>query len=294
MSTTDQLRNAVTPAKPQAAVPDKDKPKGILTMLTEKEFKEQLAIAVPKAMNAERLVRIVLTECRKVPELRQTTPESFLGAVLQCAQLGLEPGSALGHCYLLPYWDSKEGVKNCQLIIGYRGMIDLARRSGQIVSICAYTVHEKDHFEWRLGLDPNIEHVPSPEANRGPMTYVYAVAKLKGGGVQFEVMSRAEVEAIREKSKGSKSQYSPWVTHFVEMAKKTVIRRLFKYLPVSIEAARAVEVDERADRGAAVTPQDFIDVAYEDLGTEVPPDAVTVVDGTTGEIVEDVPTAPEE
>lgn len=291
MSTTDQLRNAVTPAKPQAAVPAKDKPKGILTMLTGKEFKEQLAIAVPKAMNAERLVRIVLTECRKVPGLRQTTPDSFLGAVLQCAQLGLEPGSALGHCYLLPYWNSKEGVKNCQLIIGYRGMIDLARRSGQIVSICAYTVHEKDHFEWRLGLDPDIQHVPSPEADRGKMTYVYAVAKLKGGGVQFEVMSRAEVEKVRKQSKAGSS--GPWVTHFDEMAKKTVIRRLFKYLPVSIEAARAVEVDERADRGEAVTPQDFIDVAYEDLGTEVPPEAVTV-DGTTGEIVEDVPTAPEE
>lgn len=291
MSTTDQLRNAVTPAKPQAAVPAKDKPKGILTMLTEKEFKEQLAIAVPKAMTAERLVRIVLTECRKTPELRETTPASFLGAVLQCAQLGLEPGGALGHCYLLPYWDRKKGVKNCQLIVGYRGMIDLARRSGQIVSICAYTVHEKDHFSWRLGLDPDIQHVPSPEANRGPLTFVYAVAKLKGGGVQFEVMSRAEIEKVREQSKAGKS--GPWVTHFDEMAKKTVIRRLFKYLPVSIEAARAVEFDERADRGETVTPQDFIDVAYEDLGTEVPTEAVTV-DGTTGEIVEDVPTAPEE
>jgi recombination protein RecT len=208
--------------------------------------------------------------------------------------MGLEPGGALGHCYLLPFGNgkAKDGRPNAQLIIGYRGMIDLARRSGQIVSICAYTVHEKDHFVWRLGLDPDIEHVPSPEADRGPMTYVYAVAKLKGGGVQFEVMSRAEVEKVRKQSKAGSS--GPWVTHFDEMAKKTVIRRLFKYLPVSIEAARAVEVDERSDRGEAVTPQDFIDVAYEDLGTEVPPDAVTVVDGTTGEIVEDVPPPPEE
>lgn len=290
MSTTDQLKAAVTTttaATPAAPV----KPKGVLGMLTEDSFKEQLALAVPKAMTAERLVRIVLTECRKTPELRETTPASFLGAVLQCAQLGLEPGGALGHCYLLPYWDRKKGVKNCQLIVGYRGMIDLARRSGQIVSICAYTVHEKDHFEWRLGLDPDIQHIPSPEADRGPMTYVYAVAKLKGGGVQFEVMSRAEVEAVRKQSKAGGS--GPWVTHFSEMAKKTAIRRLFKYLPVSIEAARAVEFDERADRGETVTPQDFIDVAYEDLGTEVPTEAVTV-DGTTGEIVEDVPPVPEE
>lgn len=292
MSTTDQLRNAVTPAKPQAAVPAK-RAHGVLGMMNEDSFKKSLALALPKAMTPERLVRIVTTECRKTPALLNCNTESFLGAVLQCAQLGLEPGGALGHCYLLPFGNgkAKDGRPNAQLIIGYRGMIDLARRSGQIVSICAYTVHEKDHFVWRLGLDPDIEHVPSPEADRGPMTYVYAVAKLKGGGVQFEVMSRAEVEKVRKQSKAGSS--GPWVTHFDEMAKKTVIRRLFKYLPVSIEAARAVEVDERADRGEAVTPQDFIDVAYEDLGTEVPPEAVTV-DGTTGEIVEDVPTAPEE
>ncbi len=291
MSTTDQLRNAVTPAKPQEA--DPKKPRTVLDKIGGPNFMAQLSVALPKAMTPERLVRVVTTECRKTPALLNCNPESFLGAVLQCAQLGLEPGGALGHCYLLPFGNgkSKDGRPNAQLIIGYRGMIDLARRSGQIVSICAYTVHEKDHFVWRLGLDPDIEHVPSPEADRGPMTYVYAVAKLKGGGVQFEVMSRAEVEKVRKQSKAGSS--GPWVTHFDEMAKKTVIRRLFKYLPVSIEAARAVEVDERADRGEAVTPQDFIDVAYEDLGTEVPPEAVTV-DGTTGEIVEDVPTAPEE
>ena len=291
MSTTDQLRNAVTPAKPQEA--DPKKPRTVLDKIGGPNFMAQLSVALPKAMTPERLVRVVTTECRKTPALLNCNPESFLGAVLQCAQLGLEPGGALGHCYLLPFGNgkAKDGRPNAQLIIGYRGMIDLARRSGQIVSICAYTVHEKDHFVWRLGLDPDIEHVPSPEADRGPMTYVYAVAKLKGGGVQFEVMSRAEVEKVRKQSKAGSS--GPWVTHFDEMAKKTVIRRLFKYLPVSIEAARTVEVDERADRGEAVTPQDFIDVAYEDLGTEVPPEAVTV-DGTTGEIVEDVPTAPEE
>lgn len=292
MSTTDQLRNAVTPAKPQEA--DPKKPRTVLDKIGGPNFMAQLSVALPKAMTPERLVRVVTTECRKTPALLNCRPESFLGAVLQCAQLGLEPGGALGHCYLLPFGNgkAKDERPNAQLIIGYRGMIDLARRSGQIVSICAYTVHEKDHFEWRLGLDPDIQHVPSPEADRGKMTYVYAVAKLKGGGVQFEVMSRAEVEKVRKQSKAGSS--GPWVTHFDEMAKKTVIRRLFKYLPVSIEAARAVEVDERADRGEAVTPQDFIDVAYEDLGTEVPPDAVTVVDGTTGEIVEDVPPPPEE
>lgn len=291
MSTTDQLKAAVAPrtgAQPAVPTTEANRPRTLLDKISGPNFMKQMAVALPKAMTAERLVRVVTTECRKTPQLLQCNPESFLGAVLQCAQLGLEPGGALGHCYLLPFGNgkAKDGRPNAQLIIGYRGMIDLARRSGQIVSICAYTVHEKDHFEWRLGLDPNIEHIPSPEADRGAMTYVYAVAKLKGGGVQFEVMSRAEVEAVRNQSKAGKS--GPWVTHFSEMAKKTVVRRLFKYLPVSIEAVRAVETDERADRGEVVTPQDFIDAEYADRGIEVPPE---YVDGETGEIVDVQPGA---
>ncbi|MGN1209108.1 MAG: recombinase RecT [Duodenibacillus sp.] len=103
-------------------------------------------------------------------------------------------------------------------------------------------------------------------ADRGPMTHVYAVAQLQGGGVQFEVMSRAEIEGIRAQSKAGTR--GPWVTHFEEMAKKSVIRRLFKMLPVSIEAARAVEIDEKTDRGEAETRQDFVDAMWEDKGID--------------------------
>jgi phage RecT family recombinase len=117
----------------------------------------------------------------------------------------------------------KAVATECQLIIGYRGMIDLARRSGQIVSLSARTVHEKDHFTYRYGLDETVEHVPA-NGERGQLTYVYAVAKLKDGGVQFEVMSRNEIDKVRAQSKAKDS--GPWVTHFEEMAKKTAIRRL--------------------------------------------------------------------
>lgn len=281
MSTTDQLRAQVAPQQQTAIV--KAKPKTLAGIVCSDSFKAQMRLALPKTMTADRMARIVLTECRRNPALLDTNKESFLGAILQCAQLGLEPGSALGHCYLIPFGNgrAKDGKPNCQLIIGYRGMIELARRSGQIVSICAYTVHDKDDFSWQLGLDPLIHHVPSPDADRGAMTYVYAVAKLKDGGVQFEVMSRAEVESVRNQSKAGKS--GPWVSHFEEMAKKTVIRRLFKYLPVSIEAARAAEIDERSDRGEIVTQQDFIDAQFEDRGVEVPPETV---DAETGEIIQ--------
>lgn len=221
MSTTDVLKSQVAPAAAQTAVVQAAKnPTTLLGMIRQPNFQKQMALAMPKSMTPDRLTRIVMTECRKTPALLKCAPESFYGAVLQCAALGLEPGSALGHCYLLPFGNGKDkqGRPNAQLIIGYRGMIDLARRSGQIVSLQAYCVHEQDTFNYKLGLDPDIEHIPASVADRGKVTHVYAVAKLKGGGVQFEVMSRAEIEAVRKTSKAGTS--GPWSSHWDEMAKK--------------------------------------------------------------------------
>lgn len=267
MSTTDVLKSQVAPAAAQTAVVQAAKnPTTLLGMIRQPNFQKQMALAMPKSMTPDRLTRIVMTECRKTPALLKCAPESFYGVVLQCAALGLEPGSALGHCYLLPFGNGKDkqGRPNAQLIIGYRGMIDLARRSGQIVSLQAYCVHEQDTFNYKLGLDPDIQHVPASTADRGPVTHVYAVAKLKGGGIQFEVMSRAEIEKVRSTSKAGNT--GPWASHWEEMAKKTVIRRLFKYLPVSIEAVRAVEIDEKTDRGEATTNQDFLDAEFIEKG----------------------------
>lgn len=271
MSTTDQLKQQIAPAtaaaqQQTAVVQAAKQPTTLLGMVRSPAFQKQMALAMPKSMTPDRLTRIVMTECRKTPALMKCAPESFYGAVLQCAALGLEPGSALGHCYLLPFGNGKDksGRPNAQLIIGYRGMIDLARRSGQIVSLQAWTVHAQDTFNYQLGLNPDIEHIPASVADRGPVTHVYAVAKLKGGGLQFEVMSRAEIEKIRSASKAGNS--GPWSSHWDEMAKKTVIRRLFKYLPVSIEAVRAVEIDEKTDRGEATTDQDFLDAEFIEKG----------------------------
>ena len=227
------------PADPVAAMIEKMKP--------------QMALALPKHINAERMARIVLTEIRRVPKLANCGRDSLLGAVMTCSQLGLEPGNGLGHAYLLPF-EKRQKVNgtwqtvgiDCQLIIGYRGMIDLSRRSGQIVSLSARSVMKNDVFNYRYGLDETIEHIPS-DGERGELSHVYAVAKLKDGGVQFEVMSRAEVEKVRAQSKAKDS--GPWVSHFEEMAKKTAIRRLFKYLPVSIEMQRAITLDEQGEAG---------------------------------------------
>jgi recombination protein RecT len=244
---TQALRVAVTgnaPAKKSAQA------NTIAGLLSDPKIKQQMALALPKHMNPDRLARIALTEVRKVPALGKCDQASFLGAIMQCAQLGLEPGGALGHAYLLPFENRKKGITEVQFIVGYRGMLDLARRSGQIQSIEARAVYSGDQFHVSLGLNPDLQHVPDWESpDRGPaqLRFVYAVAKLKDGGTQFEVMSRADIERVRAQSKAGQS--GPWVTHFEEMAKKTVIRRLFKYLPVSIELAQAVSLDEQAESG---------------------------------------------
>lgn len=266
MSTTDQLAAVVTPSTTSPVAKPKTKAPIIVQQVLSDQFKKQLALAVPKHLNADRMARIAATELRKNKALLNTEPTSFLGSVMQAAQLGLEPGSALGQAYLVPYGNQ------CQLIIGYKGMIDLARRSGQVLSLNAYAVREGDDFNFQLGLKPDIHHVPSLEADRikKPITYVYAVATLKGGGYQFEVMSRAEIEAVKAKAKSK----NIWNSFPEEMAKKTVIRRLFKYLPVSIEALEITNADAKREAGEKVEPDDVINI-----------EAVSVEDFEDGEVI---------
>ncbi|EBD0803140.1 recombination protein RecT [Salmonella enterica] len=216
----------------------------VISFINQPSMKEQLAVALPRHMTAERMIRIATTEIRKVPALGDCDTMSFVSAIVQCSQLGLEPGGALGHAYLLPFGNKNEnsGKKNVQLIIGYRGMIDLARRSGQIASLSARVVREGDDFSFEFGLEEKLVHRPG-ENEDAPVTHVYAVARLKDGGTQFEVMTRKQIELVRAQSKAGNN--GPWVTHWEEMAKKTAIRRLFKYLPVSIEIQRAVSMDEK-------------------------------------------------
>ncbi len=249
MATT--LKEAIAGQAPATRKPSND----IASLLNDPKVKAQMALALPKHVTAERLARVALTEVRKNPALALCDQTSFLGALMTCAQLGLEPGGPLGHAYLIPFENRKKGVMEVQFIVGYRGMIELARRSGQIVSIEARPVYEGDTFEVTLGLHSNLRHVPDfDNPNRvqpDKLRFVYAVAKLKDGGVQFEVMSRREVEAVRAQSRAGSS--GPWVTHFEAMALKTVVRRLFKWLPISVELAAAIDADERADLGL---PQD--------------------------------------
>jgi len=198
----------------------------------------QIAKALPKHVSPDRMARIVMTALRNTPALGLCSPESFLGAVLSAAQLGLEVNTPLGHAYLVPY------KQECQLILGYQGMMDLARRSGAVKSIYAHLVRKGDTFKVRLGLSQDIEHIPSEDVDREtqPITHVYAVAKLAEGDPVFVVLTKAQVEKYKNRSASKNS--GPWKSDEEAMILKTAVRRLFTWLPKSAEMARAAAVDE--------------------------------------------------
>jgi len=218
-----------------------------------------LLAVLPKHMSADRMLKIALGAMRTTPKLMECTTESLFGAIVQCSQLGLEPNTPLGHAYLIPFEKKrKQGNQwvtekvETQIVLGYKGLIDLARRSGQVVSISAHEVCQNDAFEYAYGLDERLHHVPA-FGDRGPVIAFYAVAKLVGGGHAFEVMSVRQIEEIRDASQNYKfardKATTVWGQHFVEMGRKTVLRRLFKYLPVSIELATASHLDARNASG---------------------------------------------
>lgn len=219
------------------------------------KLKPQMAMALPKHMDAERMARIALTELRQNPKLMECDPDSLMKCLMVSAQLGLEPG-LLGHVYFIPF------KREATIMIGYKGMIDLARRSGQIASISAHAVYEGDDLEIEFGIDEKLKHTPTM-GERGKMIAVYAVAKLVGGGHQVDFMNLADVEKARKSSKAGGT--GPWVNYYEEMARKTVIRRLFKYLPVSVELQKSINLDEAGDAGKQVDVinNDFIDIDME-------------------------------
>jgi recombination protein RecT len=197
----------------------------LLDIVSSDVFKSQISNALPAHMSGARATRAILTEIRSNPKLLQCSYESFCSAVFKCAQLGLEIGSAFGQAYLIPFKDQ------CQLMVGYKGMIQLLYRAGNIKSIHADFVCEDDVFEYEFGLNQVFRHVPKVKDRSKNIVSVYAYAHLTDGGFEATVLSLDEVLNIK---KISRSQ-DIWNAHFTEMAKKTALRRLFKILPCSPE-----------------------------------------------------------
>ncbi len=210
--------------------------------------KDAIAAVLPKHLDADRLLKIALVAVSKNELLMKCSQTSILQSVMTAAQLGLDCGGALGSAYLVPFFDNKKGGYECQLVVGYRGLIDLARRSGQIVSIEARIVYQNDTFDLDYSIDgAKLVHKPCLDGEPGEMRLVYAVGTLKDGGHQFEVMTRAQIEKIRMLSQTGKKNFGPWRDHFDEMARKTVVKRLAKYLPISVELSDAIDADNKVE-----------------------------------------------
>lgn len=230
-------------------------------LLMNDQAKAQLAAVAAKHISPERLMRTVANAIRTTPDLQKCDPLSFLGALMQCASLGLEPQTVMGHAYLLPFKNTKKNITEVQLIVGYRGLIDLARRSGHITTISAH-IHYSDDIEWvyQEGSDPKLIHVPGDQ--EGQPLHAYAIAQFRDGGFAQIVLPWKQVMKIRDGSQGWQNAVrkgatasSPWLKHEAAMAKKTAIRALAKYLPLSVEFQDAIQIDK--DGGSHVDYASF-------------------------------------
>lgn len=240
----------------------------------EKEFKR----ALPDQVGVQRFVRVAITIVRTNPKLMACDGMSIVAALMQSAQLGLEPNTPLGQAYVIPYKNKKvingqtTWVDEAQFQLGYKGLITLALRTGEYKAIYAHEVYENDEFHYSYGLDKNLHHVPADTPKGEPIKY-YAVYHLKNGGYDFVVWSKDRIDSHAKKySKAvQKDQNSPWKSDYDGMAKKTVLKEVLKYAPKSIEFAQQLAADETVKREVADDMSEVIDVtdwsAQQDEGT---------------------------
>ena len=231
--------------------------------------------ALPSVLTPERFTRMVLSAVSSNKDLAACETKSFLAAMMQAAQLGLEPNTPLGQAYIIPYRD--HGTLKAQFQLGYKGMIDLAYRSEQVSVIDAQVVYENDEFEYELGLEPKLKHKPV-FSNRGKPILYYAMFRTKDGGYGFQVMSYEDCMAHAKKySKAFNGGFSPWTSNFDEMAKKTVLKKVLKYAPLKSDFLRGLTADE--------TVKSTLDAEMFDVPNEVDYADYVEVDQTTGEVL---------
>lgn len=277
MAEVKKATNSLT-KETTGAVAEKKKSKTIFDII--KAGEKQFAAALPKHLNSERFTRIAITTVRQNPKLAECNAESLLGSLMTIAQLGLEPG-VLGQCYLIPY-----GTE-CQFQLGYKGMIELLRRTGQLSDIYAYTVYSNDEFILEYGLNRTLKHIPAftnPDG-RGETVGFYSVAILKDGTRAFEYMTKQEIISHEEKYRKGKYKNSVWEKNFEEMALKTVTKKMLKWLPISIEMIENLRKDEQIhkldDKTNEITSEYLDDVIQYDEDGVIVEDKPTTEDMQT-------------
>lgn len=281
-------------------------------LLAQDKYKNMLVQAIPTYMNAnkDRMLRVMSNAIMKNPKLKECTPMSLFGAMIASASLGLEPNTPLGHAHLIPFNKSMRDangrwvkVPEVQFIIGYQGLLSLARRSGDVTSIIAKEVYANDDFEIDYSMEPPFRHKPAINQDRGEIIMFWAMARFKDGGYHWDYMTVDEVRDIRDNSQGYKAAVqaadkykkpivSPWVDHFTEMGKKTMVRRICKMLPMSVDMLRANVLDESSEHGKAdfaAFAEKSVDGAWDDIENKniYEADDGTIIDGSTGEIIDE-------
>lgn len=245
----------------QAQSPAKKSVLGTLQGLLN-QYKHQIEMAIPEHLTADRLIRVALTAVSQSPKLQECSPLSICGAVIQAGILGLEPTSVLGECFLVPFYNKKanqgRGGQEAQLVVGYHGKIKLVANTGELLGVKAAPVHRNDEFQFDDGLEPFVSHKYHHIPDRGPVVGYWAGAVLKSGFKSIVYMTVKEVEAHRDRFAMTKTKdgkiFGVWNDNFEAMALKTVIHKALKYLPKSVRAATAWQLDERAEAGI---PQKF-------------------------------------
>lgn len=255
MASPSKLKDRVDQAKQTQALSTPTST--VLGIFQDARIKTQLAAALGShvALSPDRLLVVALNECRRNPKLLTCTRESFVAALMTAAHLGLEVGGLLGHFYLVPFKNTNRGTFEVTPILGYKGMIVLARRSKEIEDVVARPVYEADHFEFSYGIEDRLVHVPA-EGDRGKVIKFYGLARFTNGGHLLHVMSRADVDHYRARSKAKND--GPWVTDYEAMGSKTNVRRMAPYLPLTTEAAEAIAEDEERELG--LTPEGVLDL----------------------------------
>jgi len=204
--------------------------------------KDLIAKALPASITPERMIGVFTMVLRSSPELAQCTQSSLIAAVIQTVQLGLTPGN-IGHCHFIPF--RNKGNLEVQFVIGYKGIVELLNRCGKATLLSTEIVYEGDEFEYELGLNPKLRHIPAWDKEKMPIRGVYCVAKnLVADEKVFVYMDKSEIDKVKSSSKASQSDFSPWNTWYSEMAKKTVVKRICKLLPLSVDDQRKVATDE--------------------------------------------------
>ena len=273
-ASTEALKNKIAANQP-AAGNAPAAPIGAISPVRQLEaylvkMKPQIEQAMPKTgVTPERLSRLAINAIKQNPQLQDTDKASLLGAIMMAAEAGLEP-NYMGSCYLIPYFDNRAGCKLVRFELGYRGMIEIMTRSGRVLKVVTNVVYEKDEFRHSYGLHEELYHVPSDEADRGEITHFYAYAPLDNGQVAYKVLSKKQVDHVRDNyskafSGARNRNETPWVKEYEAMGRKTAIKQLFKDMPIGDrEQADLMNFDEAVRKDITEEPEKIIQVeAYE-------------------------------